>query len=254
MEHQSIPDDSAHRPAVPCEMHTPGPRRTLPTTRGPGAVPKPCSAWHAERSQLHPEAPPQRPLWGCWAHRTLWPLLPQPPVPSPNSHRLEGREENCSAGGGGVTRRPIFPTPQPSLAAVTGGRGCPTCRAGRGGGVNPTSMAQNDTHVALIILTSQMWGGGGGLLVEKTFSGQNLCSCANIRSYTKQRARHGTPFLQHPPSFGGRPCHLPPPPSFRGRPCHTPPPPQSNFQIAKGPPPPELQRTAGQGVGTRWQV
>ena len=30
----------------------------------------------------------------------------------------------------------------------------------RGGGVNPTSMAQNDTHVALIILTTQMWGGG----------------------------------------------------------------------------------------------
>ena len=35
------------------------------------------------------------------------------------------------------------------------GRGCPTWG---GGGVNPT-MAQNDTHVALIILTTQMWGG-----------------------------------------------------------------------------------------------
>ena len=60
--------------------------------------------------------------------------------------------------------------------------------------------------------------------MEKKFSGQNLCSCtfgANIRSYTKQRARHGTPFLQ------------PPPPSFGGRPCHPPPPPQSNFQVAK---------------------
>ena len=88
------------------------------------------------------------------------------------------------------------------------------CRGG-GGVVNPTCMAQNDTHVALIILTTQMWGGGGGgLLVEKTFSGQNLCSCAfgaNIRSYTKQKARHGTPFLQPPPSFGGRPCPPPPP-------------------------------------------
>ena len=93
----------------------------------------------------------------------------------------------------------------------------------RGEGVNPTSMAQNDTHVALIILTTQM--SGGKLLVEKTFLGQILCSCAfgaNIRSYTKQRARHGTPFLQPPPppSFGGRPCHPPPPP------------PQSNFQVA----------------------
>ena len=85
-------------------------------------------------------------------------------------------------------------------------------------------MAQNDTHVALIILTTQMWWGGGKSLVEKTFSGQILCSCAfgaNIRSYTKQRARHGTPFLQPPPpSFGGRPCHPPPPP------------PQSNIQVA----------------------
>ena len=83
-------------------------------------------------------------------------------------------------------------------------------------------MAQNDTHDALIILTTQM--GGGGLLVEKTFSGQNLCSCAfgaNIRSYTKQRARHGTPFLQPPPPSAG--VHVTPPP----------PPPQSNFQVAQ---------------------
>ena len=76
-----------------------------------------------------------------------------------------GREENCSAGGGGGDTEAHFPNPPPpSLAAVTGGggsgRGCPTCRAGGRGGVNPTSMAQNDTHVALIILTTQMWGGG----------------------------------------------------------------------------------------------
>ena len=82
----------------------------------------------------------------------------------------------------------------------------------RGGGVNPTSVAQNDTHVALIILTTQMWG-GGELLVEKAFSGQILCSCAfgtNIRSYTKQRARHGTPFLQPPPLL--RRASMSPPP------------------------------------------
>ena len=75
-------------------------------------------------------------------------------------------------------------------------------------------MAQNDTHVALIILTTQMWG-GGGLLVEKTFSGQNLCSCAfgaNIHSYTKQRARHGTPFLQPPPLLRRASMSPPPPP------------------------------------------
>ena len=67
----------------------------------------------------------------------------------------------------------------------------------RGGGFNQTSMAQNDIHVALTIWTTQMCG--GGLLVDKTFSGQIHCSCAfgaNIHSCTKQRARHGTQFLQ----------------------------------------------------------
>ena len=74
-------------------------------------------------------------------------------------------------------------------------------------------MAQNDTHVALIILTTQMWG--GKLLAEKTFSGQILCFCAfgaNIRSYTKQRARHGTPFLQPPSPLLRRASMSPPPP------------------------------------------
>ena len=135
-----------------------------------------------------------------------------------------------SAGGEGVTRRPIFPTPPP-LGCRDGrggsGRGRPTCRAG-GGGVNPTSMAQNDTHVALIILTTQMWGGGGDYWWKKLFRAKILCSCAfgaNIRSYTKQRARHGTPFLQPPPPPSAG-VHVTPPP----------PPPQSNFQVAPLPP------------------
>ena len=92
-----------------------------------------------------------------------------------------------------------------------------------GGGVNPTSRAQKDTHVALMILTSQR---GGELLVEKPFSSRILCSYAfgaNIRSYTKKGARHRTPFLQPPPrSFGGCPCRAPPPPpaeEFSGRRC-----------------------------------
>ena len=75
-------------------------------------------------------------------------------------------------------------------------------------------MAQNDTHVALIILTAQMWG-GGGIIGGKKFSGQNLCSCAfgaNIRSYTKQRARHGTPFLQPPTVLRRASMSSPPPP------------------------------------------
>ena len=137
-----------------------------------------------------------------------------------------GREGNCSAGGGGDTEA-HFPNPPPSLAAVTGGgvQGGGARPAVRGGGgVNPTSMAQNDTHVALIILTTQMWGGGGNYWWKKLFRAKILCSCAfraNIRSYTKQRARHGTPFPHPPPSCGGRPCQPPPPP-----------PPQSNFQVA----------------------
>ena len=60
--------------------------------------------------------------------------------------------------------------------------------------------------------------------MKKIFPGQNLCSGAfggNNRPYTKQRARHGSPFLEPPP-----------PPSFAGRPCH-PPPPQSNFRAAQ---------------------
>ena len=65
---------------------------------------------------------------------------------------------------GGMARKPICPTPPPlpllgrragrgvwagaALPAVLGGRGGPT----------PTYMAQNDPHVALIILTTHTWG------------------------------------------------------------------------------------------------
>ena len=58
--------------------------------------------------------------------------------------------------------------------------------------------------------------------MKKYFLGQNLCSGAfggNIRPYTKQRARHGTPFLE------------PPPPPSPG--AHAIPPPQSNFRAAQ---------------------
>ena len=91
-----------------------------------------------------------------------------------------------------------------------------------GGGFNPTSMAQNDTHVALIILTTQMWG-GGELLVEKTFSGQILCSCAfgaNIRSYTKTKGPTRNPISSTPPPPSAGVHVTPPPPpaeQFSGR-------------------------------------
>ena len=134
---------------------------------------------------------------------------------------MPGREENCSAGGG-VTRKPIFPTPPPSLLGRRDGRG-----GLQGGGarpaVNPTSMAQNDTHVALIILTTQMWG--GGIIGGKNFFGPNFVFLCLWRQHpflhkTKGPTRNPISPTPPPPSFGGRPCHPPPPP------------PQSNFQVA----------------------
>ena len=56
-------------------------------------------------------------------------------------------EKASAPGGGGVGG--MEPPPPPSLSAVPGG-GCPACRP-REGVSTPTSTAQNDTHVALII-------------------------------------------------------------------------------------------------------
>ena len=70
------------------------------------------------------------------------------------------REENCFAGGGGMARELICPTPpSPSLVAVPGGAALPAVPGGGGGGgATPTYMAQNHPHLALIILTTHMWG------------------------------------------------------------------------------------------------
>ena len=145
--------------------------------------------------------------------------MPSEPFP-------EGREENCSGGGGHGS--PFSPNPPPpSLAAVTGGgvqgRGARPGVPGGGGGVNPTSMAQNDTHVALIILTTQMWG--GKLLVENFFGPKFV--------FLRLRRQH--PFFDKTKGPTRNPISpTPPPPSFGGRPCPPPPPPpQSNFQVAK---------------------
>ena len=51
--------------------------------------------------------------------------------------------------------------------------------------------------------------------MTKTFPGQNLCSGTfggNIRPYTKQRARHGSPFLELPPPPSPGAHATPPPP------------------------------------------
>ena len=131
--------------------------------------------------------------------------------------------------GGGVTRKPIFPTPAPpSLAAVPGGgvQGGGAQSAVPGGGVNPTSMAQNDTHVALIILTTQMWGGGGGIIGGKNFFGPKFVFLPLRRQHsflhkTKEPTRNPISPTLPPPSAG---VHVASPP---------PPPPQSNFQVGQ---------------------
>ena len=127
-----------------------------------------------------------------------------------------GRKLLC--GGGGDTEA-HFPNPPPSLLGRRdgrgrSGRGCPTCRAG-GGGVNPTSMAQIDTHVALIILTTQMCVGGGNYWWKKLFRAK-FCVPAPLAPtsvLTQNKGPDTEPhFSNPPPSFGGRPCHPPPPP------------------------------------------
>ena len=142
-----------------------------------------------------------------------------------------GRKLLCAGGGGGGHRSPFSqPPPPPSLATVTGGggsgRGRPTCRAaGGGGGVNPTSMAQNDTHVALIILTTQMWG--GGIIGGKNFFGPDfvfLCLWRQHPFLHKTKGPTRNPISPTPPPPLLRRASMSPPP---------PPPPQSNFQVAQ---------------------
>ena len=114
--------------------------------------------------------------------------------------------KNCSAGGG--TRKPIFPTPP--LPAVPGG------------GVNSTSMAQNDTHVALIILTTQM---GGGIIGGKNLFRAKFCvplPSAPTSVLTQNKGPDAEPHFAnpHPPPSAGIHVTPPPPPAeqFSGRP------------------------------------
>ena len=84
-------------------------------------------------------------------------------------------------------------------------------------------MAQNDTHVALIILTTQMWG-GWGIIGGKNFFGPNfvfLCLWRQHPFLHKTKGQTRNPISPTPPPSAG--VHVTPPP-----------PPQSNFQVAKG--------------------
>ena len=139
-----------------------------------------------------------------------------------------GRKLLSGGGGGGLTRKPIFPNPpSPLLGRRDGrggsGRGCPTCRAG-GGGVNPTSMAQNDAHVALIILTTQMWGGGGGIIGGKNLFGPKFVFLHARRQHPflhKTKGPDTEPLFSNPPPLLRRASMSPPPPppaeQFSGR-------------------------------------
>ena len=140
-----------------------------------------------------------------------------------------GRKLLC---GGGLARRPICPTP-PSLSLVAvpgGGFGlgvpylpCPGVRGG--GGPTPTYMAQNDPHVALITLTTHMWG---NFFPWKKFSGPKFVfrrlwwqhpSLHKIKGLA-QKPISGTP----PPLLRRAPMPSPPPPpakQFSGRPICT---------------------------------
>ena len=124
---------------------------------------------------------------------------------------LAGRKLLCGGGGGDTEAH--FPNPPPlSLAAVTGGGvqgGGVRPAVPGGGGVNPTSMAQNDTHVALIILTTQMWGGGGDYWWKKLFRA-SICVPAPLAPtsvLTQKKGPTRNPISPTPP-----PIHVTPPP------------------------------------------
>ena len=75
-----------------------------------------------------------------------------------------GGKKIALRGGGGMAQEPICPNPpppppwSPCREGVWAGAALPAVPGGGGGGPIPTYMAQNDPHVALIILTTHMWG------------------------------------------------------------------------------------------------
>ena len=129
-----------------------------------------------------------------------------------NDQNFLGREENCCAGGGGTEAH--LPNPGGSLCYCTCAQeAISTKSAGR-----KWLVSGLEDHRYLSVYVGEIF------FVKKNFPGQNLCSGAfggNIRPYSKQRARHRSPFLEPPPlSFAGRPCHSPPPrKAIFGPPC-----------------------------------
>ena len=159
-------------------------------------------------------------------------LAVQPPQPSkpnsavavPQNIYRAGRKLLCRGGGGGTEAH--FPNPPPPLLGRGDGRGVARPAGPGGGGVNPTSMAQNDTHVALIILTTQMWGGGGGDYWWKKLFRAKICvpaPSAPSSILTQNKGPDTEPHFSNPPPFlrWASICHPPPPPAEQssGRPA-----------------------------------
>ena len=134
-----------------------------------------------------------------------------------------GRKLLCG-GDGTEAHLPNPPPPPPPWSLCReGGLGwrCPTCRDG-GGGATPTYMAQNDPHVALIILTTHMWG---KIFSRKKFSGPK---------FVFRRLWWQHPSLHKTKGPARKPISGTPPPLLRRAPMPSPPPPppQRNFRVA----------------------
>ena len=189
---QATPQHTAHSPTAretKSEAHSGrkrflGPRRTHPQAHAPRRRRR-RPAGLPLRSARPGNAKPNSPLapsTGSPTHgrnnpqMTVSPRLAakQPAPGRPGLGRIHpttlpgrGRRREDKAGrkllwgGGEMARKPICPTrPPPWSPCREGGlgQGCPTCCArGGGGGSTLTYMAQNDPHIALIILTTHMW-------------------------------------------------------------------------------------------------
>ena len=83
-------------------------------------------------------------------------------LPEHRNYVRAGRKLLCGGGGGWHGSPFAQPPPLPLLGRRAGrgvwaGAALPAVPGG-GGGPTPTYMAQNDPHVALIVLTTHLWG------------------------------------------------------------------------------------------------
>ena len=198
--------------------HTPRQKQSQRLGSSPPPPPPDTHQHNVRVSRGSPHRPPSK-AFGRRARRGRGPSA---------GSRTPRREENCSAvGRGGDTE--AHPPPPASLATVTGGgvQGGGARPAVPGGGGQPNIYGSKLYPRRADHCDYSNVGGGGDYWWKKSFRAKNLCFCAfgaNIRSWTKQRARHGTPFL-HPTTLLRRASMSPPPPPrraiFRSPNAHT---------------------------------